>query len=86
MARLFASLVSGARPSFRISGRTLPTLQGRDALVRAIAETEWAATPSGDIAKFAKNLGVEYPILIGKEDVGESYGFSGSRVMTPQRH
>jgi len=27
-----------------------------------------------DIAKFAKNLGVEYPILIGKENVGEAYG------------
>lgn len=27
-----------------------------------------------DIAKFAKNLGVEYPILIGKESVGDSYG------------
>jgi len=27
-----------------------------------------------DIAKFAKNLGVDYPILVGKEDVGEAYG------------
>jgi len=27
-----------------------------------------------DIAKFAKNLGVDYPILVAKEDVGEAYG------------
>jgi thiol-disulfide isomerase/thioredoxin len=27
-----------------------------------------------DIAKFAKNLGVEHPILLGKENVGEAYG------------
>jgi thiol-disulfide isomerase/thioredoxin len=27
-----------------------------------------------DIAKFAKEMGVNYPILIGKESVGESYG------------
>jgi len=27
-----------------------------------------------DIAKFAKDLGVNYPILIGKEAVGEAYG------------
>jgi thiol-disulfide isomerase/thioredoxin len=27
-----------------------------------------------DIAKFAKNLSVDYPILVGKEDVGEAYG------------
>jgi thiol-disulfide isomerase/thioredoxin len=27
-----------------------------------------------DIAKFAKDLGVDYPILIGKEALGESYG------------
>jgi thiol-disulfide isomerase/thioredoxin len=27
-----------------------------------------------DIAKFAKNLGVHYPILLGKESVGEAYG------------
>jgi peroxiredoxin len=31
------------------------------------------ASPA-DIAKFAKDLGVDYPILIGKEDVGEAYG------------
>jgi len=27
-----------------------------------------------DIAKFAKDMGVNYPILIGKEAVGQSYG------------
>lgn len=27
-----------------------------------------------DIAKFAKNMGVNYPILIGKEAVGDAYG------------
>jgi thiol-disulfide isomerase/thioredoxin len=27
-----------------------------------------------DIAKFAKEMGVNYPILLGKESVGESYG------------
>src|SRR5258708_29582955 len=27
-----------------------------------------------DIAKFAKNMGVNYPVLIGKEAVGDSYG------------
>ena len=27
-----------------------------------------------DIAKFAKNLGVDYPILLGKESVGNAYG------------
>lgn len=27
-----------------------------------------------DIAKFAQNMGVNYPILIGKEAVGNSYG------------
>jgi hypothetical protein len=27
-----------------------------------------------DIAEFAKNLGVDYPILLGKESVGEAYG------------
>ena len=27
-----------------------------------------------DIAKFAKEMGVNYPILVGKESVGESYG------------
>jgi peroxiredoxin len=27
-----------------------------------------------DIAKFAKDLGVDYPILIGKESVGDAYG------------
>lgn len=27
-----------------------------------------------DIAKFAKNMGVNYPILIGKEAVGDEYG------------
>jgi cytochrome c biogenesis protein CcmG/thiol:disulfide interchange protein DsbE len=27
-----------------------------------------------DIAKFAKDMGVNYPILIGKEAVGDSYG------------
>ncbi len=27
-----------------------------------------------DIAKFAKDMGVNYPILIGKESVGQSYG------------
>ena len=27
-----------------------------------------------DIAKFAKDLGVNYPILLGKESVGEAYG------------
>lgn len=29
---------------------------------------------SQDIAKFAQNMGVNYPILIGKEAVGDSYG------------
>ncbi len=27
-----------------------------------------------DIGKFAKDMGVNYPILIGKEAVGEQYG------------
>jgi peroxiredoxin len=27
-----------------------------------------------DIAEFASNLGVDYPILLGKESVGDSYG------------
>src|SRR3979490_3345509 len=27
-----------------------------------------------DIAKFAKEMGVNYPILLGKESLGESYG------------
>src|SRR5207244_8507826 len=27
-----------------------------------------------DIAKFAKDMGVNYPILIGKESVGDAYG------------
>ena len=27
-----------------------------------------------DIAKFAKDMGVNYPVLIGKEAVGDSYG------------
>src|SRR5262249_25086101 len=27
-----------------------------------------------DIAKFAKDMGVNYPILVGKEAVGDSYG------------
>ena len=30
-----------------------------------------------DIAKFVKEMGVNYPILIGKESVGESYGGVG---------
>ena len=30
-----------------------------------------------DIAKFAKEMGVNYPILLGKESVGESYGGVG---------
>ena len=30
-----------------------------------------------DIAKFAKDLGVNYPILLGKESVGQSYGGVG---------
>ena len=30
-----------------------------------------------DIAKFAKEMGVNYPILIGKESVGQSYGGVG---------
>jgi peroxiredoxin len=32
-----------------------------------------------DIAEFARNLGVDYPILLGKESVGDSYG--GVRVL-----
>jgi len=32
-----------------------------------------------DIAEFASNLGVDYPILLGKESVGDSYG--GVRVL-----
>jgi len=27
-----------------------------------------------DIAKFAKDMGVNYPILLGKESVGDQYG------------
>jgi thiol-disulfide isomerase/thioredoxin len=27
-----------------------------------------------DIAKFAKNLGVDYPILLSKQSVGDAYG------------
>jgi thiol-disulfide isomerase/thioredoxin len=27
-----------------------------------------------DIAKFAKDMGVNYPVLLGKEEVGEAYG------------
>ena len=27
-----------------------------------------------DIAQFAKDMGVNYPVLIGKEAVGEAYG------------
>jgi thiol-disulfide isomerase/thioredoxin len=27
-----------------------------------------------DIAEFASKLGIDYPILIGKEDVGDAYG------------
>jgi peroxiredoxin len=27
-----------------------------------------------DIGKFAKDLGVNYPVLVGKEEVGEAYG------------
>jgi thiol-disulfide isomerase/thioredoxin len=30
-----------------------------------------------DIAKFAKEMGVNYPVLIGKESVGQSYGGVG---------
>jgi thiol-disulfide isomerase/thioredoxin len=30
-----------------------------------------------DIAKFAREMGVNYPILLGKESVGESYGGVG---------
>jgi thiol-disulfide isomerase/thioredoxin len=30
-----------------------------------------------DIAKFAKDMGVNYPILLGKESVGQSYGGVG---------
>ena len=30
-----------------------------------------------DIAKFAKQLGVNYPVLLGKESVGQSYGGVG---------
>src|SRR6266404_6514128 len=30
-----------------------------------------------DISKFAKDMGVNYPILLGKEAVGESYGGVG---------
>src|SRR5713101_486229 len=26
-----------------------------------------------DIAKFAKNMGIDYPVLVGKEDIGEAY-------------
>jgi len=32
---------------------------------------------AADIAKFAKEMGVNYPILLGKESVGESYGGVG---------
>src|SRR5260370_17372552 len=34
-----------------------------------------------DIAKFAKEMGVNYPILLGKESVGQSYG--GVSVLPP---
>jgi hypothetical protein len=27
-----------------------------------------------DIAKFAREIGVDYPVLLGKEAVGEAYG------------
>jgi peroxiredoxin len=30
--------------------------------------------PKEDIAKFAKEMGVNYPILLGKESVGDAYG------------
>ena len=30
-----------------------------------------------DIAKFAKDMGINYPVLLGKESVGESYGGVG---------
>ena len=30
--------------------------------------------PKEDITKFAKDMGVNYPILLGKESVGDSYG------------
>ena len=28
----------------------------------------------GEIAAFAKEMGVNYPVLIGKEEVGDAYG------------
>jgi hypothetical protein len=34
----------------------------------------WTTPIKPDIAEFAKNLGVDYPILLGKESVGEAYG------------
>jgi glutathione peroxidase-family protein len=30
--------------------------------------------PKEDITKFAKDMGVNYPILLGKESVGDAYG------------
>ncbi len=35
-----------------------------------------------DIAKFTKEMGVNYPILLGKESVGESYGGVGGLPTT----
>ncbi len=31
-------------------------------------------SPKDDIAKFAKEMGVNYPVLLGKESVGDAYG------------
>ncbi len=36
-------------------------------------------TDKKDIAEFASHLGVDYPILLGKDSVGDSYG--GVRVL-----
>jgi peroxiredoxin len=32
------------------------------------------STDKKDIAEYASNLGIDYPILLGTEDVGDSYG------------
>ncbi len=40
-------------------------------------EMPWFVELQEDIAKFVRQMGVNYPILLGKEAVGESYGGVG---------
>ena len=67
-------------------GHLVPALQNRDALVRRAAKAIRAAgitdcrrrhgrcrSPK-EIGEFAHDLGVNYPILVGKEAVGDAYG------------